>query len=313
VQRGAHMLQLDVDGTWTDTMEVDMGDWSYFGITVGVAADRATVIESNDDRVRVAFQWDAFDLSSFSGGGVSYRDNAQGLNYAQGAVNPNWKRIASVVLVKTIMVQRGEPGYYVGWHSTPYVGLPNALQGSADGESTDYGERELGLGGGTAVAWSSSGRIARWPAWADDVDGKWTANGLAATANKIWWPGIKDPRYAPYNTAGWIAVQGDGYPSMQSAGPYYVGDIHYSNGTAKFLASRIPREIGVWKVGTRGGVVLHFSNEDHSPSGIPYQYQAFIGVVAYTADSSSTFANEPSEYIQDQIEALVEALEWPKV
>jgi hypothetical protein len=315
VNRGSHMLQVNISGTWTDAMEADQGDWSYFLITPGSIADRATIVFKNADACEVAFQWDAYSLVSFSGGGQPYRDTrldgAQGLNYAQGAVNPNWKLITSIKLVKTIRVQRGEPGYYVGWHSNPYIGLPDHLIDSATEETTDYGERELGLGGGAAVNWSSASRTARWPAWGDDVDGKWTAQGLQATSNKVWFPGIKDPRYTPFNSAAWIAVQGGSFPQMQSTGPYYVGDLHYSIPVAKILAMRIPREIFVSKIGVYGGVISHHNNEDHSPAGVPYRHQVFIGARHYVADSSSAYANEPTQYIQDWASDLAESLEWP--
>lgn len=313
VQRGCHMLQLNIDGTWTDTMEADQADWSYFGVSITATADRAKVVHKSDDAVEVAFIWDEFDLSSYSGGGIIYRDWAQAINYAQGQSNPNWKLIDTIKLTKTIRVQRGEPGYYVGWHSFPYVGLPQDVIPNETSEDTAYGERELGLGGGSAVAWSSNGRTARWPAWADDEDGRWTAQGLGATTNKIWWAGIKDPHYAPYTGSDWIAVQGGTYPDMQATGPYYVADIHNSIPVAKIMVSRIPREIGGWKVGTYGGIVSHFCNEDVDDSGVIYRHQIFIGCKGYTADSSSAYANEPSASIQTWASGLAASLAWPEV
>ncbi len=311
VQRGCHMLQVPIGGAWTDAMEPDMADWSYYAVSVSVVADRATVVEASDEAVEVAFQWDSFDLTSFSGGGVIYRDWNAAINYAQSQANPNWKKITSTKLVKTIRVQRGEPGYYVGWHSDPRIG-PLGSQIPALNSETAWGERELGTGGGNAVAWASSGNVARWPAWADDADGRWTAAGLGATANKIWWPGIRDPAYAPYTGAAWIATQPDGYPAVQAAGPYYVADLHYSIAAAKFIAMRDAFEIGCWKVGTRGGTVLHFTNEIHGPHGAPYRHQAFIGGVPYVADSSNAYANEPTLALQNAIDQRVRALQWPK-
>lgn len=313
VQRGAHMLQLpNAAGTFVDAMEIDQADWSYYAITVGATADSATVIEATDDLVRVAFKWTAFSLTSYAGGGVPYRDDAQGLNYAQGAVNPNWKVITSTVLTKTIAMNRTDPGYFVGWHSSPRVGPPNSLVSAA--EDTTYGERELGLGGGSAVAWSSSGNTARWPAWADDVDHKWTNAGLSGASNKIWWPGIKDPTYAPYNSAAWISTQPAGYPATQASGPFYVADLHYDTTGkpfAKILASRIAREIGGWKVGTYGGPVSHFNNEDHTGAGVPYEHQVFIGGAYWPANSANAFAAEPSTELRSAMAAIATGLDWP--
>lgn len=314
VQRGCHMLQLNINGTWTDTMEADMGDWSYYTITVGSTADRATVVYKSNDAVEVAFQWDAFDLSSYSGGGVPNRDGtvSAALNYPQSSATV--KRITATKLIKTIRVQRGEPGYYVGWHSDPRVGPTGSQIAASLNVDTAWGEREIGLGGGSAVGWSS-GRtaVARWPAWADDVDGRWTANGLGSTDNKIYWCGIGDPTYSPYNSAGWIAVQGSGYPNTQSTGPFYVADLHYSIPVAKVMVSRIARCIGFWKVGTRGGAVSVFTNESHSPAGVAYRHQLFIGCKHYTADSSSAYANEPSASIQSWASGLAAGLAWPEV
>lgn len=315
-QLGSHMLQINIDGTWTATMEPDMGDWSYFTVSILVAASRATVVHKSDDAVEVAFQWDSFDMSSYSGGGIPYLDPAGGLTYPQSS--STYKVIASTRLIKTIRVQRGEPGYYVGWHSSPLVG-PHGDDIAAPANplfqsSTAWGERELGTGGGNAVAWSSAGRTARWPAWADDVDGKWTAQSLQATDNKIWWSGIRKPSYAPYTSAAWIAVQGSGYDAdPQSAGPYYVADLHYSIPVAKIMVIRDSYEIGCWKVGTRGGTVLHFANETHSAHGVPYRHQAFIGCKHYAADSSGSYANEPSASIQTWASGLAAGLNWPEV
>jgi hypothetical protein len=312
-QRGAHMLQLNISGTWTDTMEADEGDWSYYGVSVTATADQATVVYKSNDAVEVAFQWDAFDLSTFSGGGVQFRDwtaNAN-LNYPESSAVV--RRISATKLIKTIRVQRGEPGYYVGWHSDPRVG-PNNRQLSTLNVDNAWGERELGLGGGSAVGWSSGrSAVARWPAWADDVDGRWTAAGLSGTANKIYWCGQADPTFAPYDSAGWISAQGSGYPNTQTTGPFYVADIHYSIAVAKIMVSRIARCVGFWKVGTRGAAVSVYTNEDHSASGVPYQHQWFIGVRSYTADSSSAYANEPSASLQSWASSLASSLDWPEV
>lgn len=308
VQRGCHMLEVLAGGEWIEAMEADQADWSYFVVSLTSLYDRATVVEASDDAVEVAWQYNAH---SFTNTPIPYRDWNNGINYSQGAVNPNFKTITSTKLIKTIRVQRGEPGYYVGYHSDPRVG-PHGSQIPAQNNETAWGERELGLSGGSAAAWASTGRIARWPAWADDVDGRWTAAGLQATANKVWWPGIDDATYAPYNSSAWISTQQAGFPAEQATGPFYVCDIHYSKPVAKILAMRQRFEVGGWKVGTYGGIVLHHTNEAHAPTGVPYRHQAFIGGVHYAPDSSSAFANEPRAGIVRTMDELAAGLRWPE-
>jgi hypothetical protein len=300
-QRGAHTLYIsDGNGGWQDTMEFNMGDGGYFCISVGVIADRVRVFQATDDIVTLACQWDAFDLSSFPGGGVSVISDVTGS--ATGA------RYTSVRLTKLVTMVRGKPGYFVGWHSTPRISPPDTKLPTPWGNLNGWAEREFRNGDGAACAWSSNTAVdpVRYPAWQSDP--RWVAAGLSAVANKLWRAGILDPGYSPYTDAAWVSVQPN---RAQAAGPYYVADIHYSFPVARIMAFPEPFEVIYNLVGVHGGALLHFANEAHTDADIPRAHQAFIGAMLYVPDRSSAHANEPSSGVQATLHALALSLEWP--
>lgn len=309
VQRGSHMLEMNTAAGYVEVLDAEFGDYAYFISSIAVIADRAVVVELSDDAVEVAFQWDVHPHTA-----VALYDQTGSPNYNN---VPAVKTSSSCRLQKTLRVQRGEPGYYVGWHSTTPTNEPDVGLVPSRNNDTGWGEREIGIGGGAAVCWSSSGNVARWPAWIDDLDGRWTAAGLAATANKVWWPGIDDPTYLP---AAWNPpLSPAGFPAEQANGPFYIADIHHDTVTvpyARLLATRQKLEMGAWQIPFStavawGSPTVHMLNAARSPAGTPYRHMAFIGAIAYAADSSSAFANEPKASIQASMLALATNLRWP--
>lgn len=305
----AHFLYLDDGaGGWSRAVGAQYGDWSYYLITGTVPFDRATVIESSDDAVEIEFQVDAYAV----GAGVYERREDGSLVYP--ASSPTPRQFSTVVLTKPIRVQRDEVGYYVGWHSHPRVG-PGDRYIPAHNHYTDYGERELGFPN-NAVAFSSASVTTRHPAFGQTA--AWTAveASLGVLANHAAWMGVCDPTGAVsptyYADPLYIAAQPAGFPATQSAGPYWVAGIDNAIDVARVICLREPLEIGVWQFGSQSGiVVLHFTNEMHSPAGIPFRHQAWIGAVAHTPDRSAGYANEPTTALRNRMAAIAGSLNWP--
>lgn len=311
-EMAAHTLYAyESDGTASRVMTTQYGDWSYYVVGFSRPADQATVTLVSDDAVEVDFQWDDWDISSFNTGGPYATTDEGYLIYPESSSTP--RKVATIrKLVKSLRVERGKAGYFIGWHSSsPRIGPANHQLPTLN-YYTGFGERELGTGGDTVVAFSSAGNVSRHPAWG--AKSEWTAAG--SPSNRKAWMGIDDPFESPWDTASYIATQHAGFPHDQTTGPYWVGDIWSFNATipwVKYIVMRTRLEIGVWQFGATatGNIVCHYVNEMHSPAGIPYRHQVFIGCVRYLADSSNNYAYEPSSSLQATIAELAD-LDWPE-
>ena len=322
-QAAAHHLWIDArDGNgFAPCFDPAYGDWTFCVGPFDVAPDSATVIESNSDVAEVAFEWTNFDMrSDLYPSGIPFIDYVGVANFPESTALPNYKRITHTRFVKTLRFEAGRNGYFVGYHTDPYVcPQPKLLRSSAAANrDSDYGEREMGTGGGTAVAWSSAGStwVSRHPGWGQKSE--WTAavSAVGAISNRIAWMGLDDPRTGIWADAAVIATQIPGFPNTQSTGPFYVADIHATRAFARYIVVQKCLQIGIWQFATdqRGYQVVHYVNEHHDARGMPYRFQMFIGAEPHTADSSSAFANEPTATIRATIAARATDVNgsWPR-
>lgn len=311
-EMAAHTLYVFNElGDAVKVMTSQYGDWSYYVVGFSRPADSAVVRLVSDDAIEVDFQWDNWDVSSYNSGGPYLLTPAGQLVYPENSSTA--RKIATITrLVKTLRLERGAMGYFIGWHADPRCSVSNASLPTLN-YYEGFGERELGTGGETCVAFSSAGNISRHPAWGAKAE--WTAAG--SPSNRKAWMGIDDPFESPWNTASYIATQHAGFPHDQTTGPWWVGDIWSQSDTVpyvKYICLRTRFEIGVWQFGAtgKGNIVCHYVNEPHSDAGIPYRHQVYIGALYYVADSSSAYINEPSSQLQTDIAALASALVWPE-
>lgn len=307
-EAGAHTLYRWHNDTWNRVNSTQYGDWFYFAVGVAVTADRCRVIYAGPDAVELAFVWDAFDLSGYSGGGVIIRDYAGNATYFQSSTTP--KRITSTTLTKTIKVVRGREGYFLGQHSTPMVGPQDAL---GLRNSTDYGERENGTGSGSRISFSSAGTafVTRHPEWG--AEARW-ADAEAAVGNidnHIGWLGIADPQYSIWSNPAVIATQCTGFPNYQSTGPWWAADLPASSvcpePMCRYIAMVAPIETGSWQTdpAQSGVLVAHFVNEHKDDQNIIYPYQLFFGAFPYTSPYDITTEagrlNEPTTALRQKV------------
>jgi hypothetical protein len=308
-ERGAHTLYRWHSGQWNQVSSAQYGDWAYFAVAITVTADRCTVVAANDDFAELAFQWDSFSFASYSGGGVPIKDHSGNPVYTSGGV---LKRNTSTTLTKTIRVERGGEGYFIGWHSNPMIGPSDALTWRND---VDYGERELGTGGGTVVAFSSAGFSSHHPEWGTDA--RWAdaeAQAGGTIFNRAAWMGIADPSYSIWGNSEVIELQNTGFPNYQTTGPWWVADLPHSSvcpePMCRYIATVAPIETGVWQYGqgAYGNLVCHYVNEHREARNVPYPYQVFFGAFGYTPEDLTV---EPKQSLIDQVSHRAAAIVWP--
>jgi hypothetical protein len=302
--RGSCSMYRYVDGVRVRATSTTFGDRTYWVHTIADSPTRVRVIEANDERVVFQMEWDAYSL----GAGAPLIDQAYGYGYIEGT--SNLKRITSCTLYKRVRVERGAEGYFVGFHTSPFTGPHTKDLPGVYSNDNSWGEREISCdGGNAAVTFSSAGVVQRHPA-DGAADPPWTAAVVAAVGgNRVRWMRHKDPSYSPWNQAGVIATQGDGFPGEQTEGLPWAASIHYDPAfpLCRFMIPIVRGELGAWQESAvaYGTLVSHFTHDTGDP------YQMFIGAKHYIADSSSGFANEPTAHILALLDETAEGLEWP--
>jgi len=260
---------------YTRAVEESRGDWCYF-VQDPPAPDLVRVIEAGPDLIELAVEWTTYTLP---GSGIPYFDSSNALNYAEGQVLPNYKRITSTKLIKSVILKRGREGFELGYHTEPRVG-PYAKNIPAHNNESDWGERELGPLSGVAVGFSSANVTVRHP---------------EALTHAYY--GIDDP-----------AVAGG---AEQTTGPWWVGGLHSANATTfpfcNYVALRQRLETGSWQfaVGQSGHIVVHYVNEASDSAGVPYRTMVFIGCFPYTSPYDLTTvggrASEPTTALRHKV------------
>jgi hypothetical protein len=315
VERGSHMLQRRIDGVYTDTMQAAHADYSYFRIAIGVLCDRVVVLENTAARVKVAFEWTAFSLSSGGDGGPLIINVDGSLSYPEGSSTA--KRHATTKLRKVIVLCQGREGYFVGWHTDPLIGPQGKLLyvGSAYNNENAHGERELGPGDGVAVAFSSAGVVSRHPESGDAATWDALEASQGVQSNHPTWSGIGDPYFtAPiFQHALYAPTQAAGFPGTQLVGPWWTASLAVDDDAepypvCRYVVMRKPCESGTWQYGSTYGIhVTHYVNEWHDDDGRPFETMLFIGAYPYESDEDITTeagrAEEPSAALQTAIAA----------
>ncbi|HRK46453.1 MAG TPA: hypothetical protein PK324_12560 [Nocardioides sp.] len=320
----AHYLwAVDESGAYTRVMSAQYGDWTYPVVGATVPYNRATVRQATQDAIEVAFQVDAYSLSSAFGGlGVRRRDDAnEALDYP---INSSTAKSDTVVaFVKTIRVERGVPGYFVGYSFYPDI-LPGNSHVPSYNDVPDYGEIEIGPGSDVAVAFSMvAGSLiatARHPAFGSDA--RWAAAEAAVgnIADHAANMGIYDPD-GTYQPTYWAnatvrATQHALFPYRPTTGPWAVAAINASPSIpyCVYMVLRYPMLVQSAQVsdGSNGYLRILYYRKKHATNGHPFRFPVFIGVTPHVADPSSGYANEPSPGLQSTIAAAASGVDWPE-
>lgn len=275
-QKGAHMLELWIEGSWVPALESWYGDWTFFAAPFAAPAVAAHVLTDTPDLVEIAFEF-AHDLDYpgpyggcyLSGCGIAARDflgEAVYIHNLEDAI----KRVPSVVFVKTIGVARCAPGYFVGYHSTPPL-VTSWIE--SDPTDNGAGERELGLGWLGSVTFASSGVVIRNP-----EQGSHASLGILEQGPGPWWFATIPPP-----ASAWPLVP--------------------------FMAEEHPLPSFVWQFAPEhtGIPLVHKMNPEVGADGRPERYQAFLGAVRY---ESADRAAEPTAAVRHLVEANLPAA-WP--
>lgn len=255
------------------------GDWCYF-VQDPPTPTLIRVIESTPERIELAVEWTTYTLP---GSGIPSFDVSNALNYAEGQVSPNYKRITSTTLIKSVVLKKGREGFELGYHTDPRVG-PYAKNIPSHNNESDWGERELGPLSGVAVGFSSANVTVRHP---------------EALTHAYY--GIDDP-----------AAAGG---AEQATGPWWVGGLHASNATTfpfcNYVVLRQRLETGSWQFAPSqsGHIVVHYVNEASDSAGVPYRTMVFIGCFPYTSpyDLSTVGgrANEPTAALKSRLTSRI--------
>jgi len=282
-QRGAAMFKRWNGAEYQYALDPAYGDYTYFTNTPQTRPTQVTVIEATELRAELAVEWPVYslvDASTFPDG-IPYRDWDNGLNYAQGQSNPNWKYITSTRLVKTIIVKRGDEGYFLGYHSDPLVG-PVASRIPTDNTETTWGERELGLGINWVRVFSSAG-ISR----SNPEQGGHSGLGI----------------YDPVSLGG----------AQQAEGPWWVGALpdqeEAASGVCTYAVLRQPLQILDYQFGAdaNGTIVCLNVNEARDDSNVPYRTMLFFGSFPYEVND---MAAEPTGGLRGTVARKAAALDW---
>ena len=301
-QKGACTLYRYISGTATRAMSTSYGDRMYFQHSITDSPDSVTMLYVGPDRVVFEMEWTAYTLSP----GAVLIDQSYGYGYVEGT--STIKRMGTVRLYKRVRVE-GE-GYFVGYRTSPFTGPHfKDLPGAYSNDNT-WGEKEISCdGGNSAVCFSSNSITARHPGWG--AGAAWTPEVVTAVGgNRVAWMGIDDPNYDPWTdspTVGVIATQAAGFPNTQSSGTCWVASIHEDGDMVRYMVPIIRGEIGSWQESAvaRGTTVFHFMHDTGDP------YQVYLGAFGYTADTSSSFANEPTTALRTTMATKAAAIGFP--
>jgi len=330
---GSGHMYIMFDGEWRRCFSPTYGDYAFFAVPIPSTADRIVVLRNDGDVAEISIEWTALALNTsyLSNNGIVERNYTLALNYNQSS--SVIKYLTTTHLRKLVRVERGKQGYYIGYHSSPLIG-PDPYQlhaiGASSNNETAFGEREVGTGGGTAVAFASTGKKAYFPAWRTQRNWAAVLSAIPTFDNYAFWPGLDDPTYSPWNNAAVIAMQPAGYPAEQASGPWWIADIPaddyggYAH-VCRYIVQRNPNELGVWNYASSSAfVVNHFTNPWREADGRPTKYPLFVGAEYYVPDASAVavtgytgtvpFGAEPSAALQSTIAAKAAALtaEWPQ-
>lgn len=313
-QYGACHLYRDSSNEYVRALTQDYGDWTFFVVPFVQPCDRIKILEATETVVEFAMTWDSMNLNVayLSLGGVVDRDWVGQAQYDSGGA---LKMIRSVEFTKVVRVERDREGYFVGYHSDPWIGPKNGLDGNNENSQQ---EREFGTGSGNAVAFSSAGFSAHHPDWGNDA----TWAGAYLTQRHAWLR-IDDPTYPPYDQAAYVtasnALDNSGAPSFpneQMTGPWWVADLHNENTTTypfcRYICLVNRLECGSWQFGVGatqyGATVIHFVNELRKDDNSFHRFQLFLGATPYV---TTDMAAEPSAQLRGLIAGKAAALVWP--
>jgi hypothetical protein len=312
------------DGSeWLDCFGPQYGDWCFFSAPLQALPESVTVLEYTTEAAEIVLKWTIpLDTGYHPIGGILDRDWEGVANYDNGA---QFKIIEDVVFYKTIRLERGKEGYFVGYHSIPFLSPKNGLDGNNE---TGYGEREAGLGDENAVAWGSNDIVVRHPEYG--ADSNW-GGASDYPAQRHAWLGIDDPNTsAPYINADYInytnGIRGSGvpqFPAEQTEGPYYVACLSANNATTcrvcKYIVMADRLEVASWQfsAGAYGQMVVHFVNEIRDDSAAYRRFQLFIGAFPYTSvydmTSASGRANEPTATLKSTVARKATLIDFDSV
>lgn len=279
-QRGACHLYRWNGTEYQRAITANYGDYTYFTNTPAARPDRVRIVEAGPERVELALEWDSYSLvdASTYPNGIASRDYSGNLNYAQGAVNPNWKYITTTHLVKSVIVLRGREGYFTGYHSDPLIGPVGSRIPTDNNDSASWGEREMGLGEDSQVSFSSAGA-------AFDVHhpvASGTHSGL----------GIDDP-------SGYGGAE-------QTTGPWWVASLpraaSVAGGLCRYIVLRQRLMVLAYQfgVGQYGLIIINGVNEARDSRNVPYESMIFIGAFPYEV---SDFTAEPTTALRQRLAA----------
>lgn len=310
------------DGAWVHIVDNTYGDNVFVLAPLAVAWDEIEIIEASGDAVEIAFRMNehALNVPYLGSFGITNRDQDNNANYQSNGVVKAWTVCKATYLVR---MERGLAGYFRSIHTEPRIAPAMKLltgPGAIRNNESDYGERELWIGFGSAVAWSSNPEagVARFPAWGDKAE--WDAAELIIgdIPNHTFWHGIDDATYGAMANAAYAQTQNNpsGFPRQQLTGPWYFADIAADSIVAnvcRYNVQQMPLESGTWQFGSqRGTSSNHFSHSWPDEAGLPMRFQTFFGAFSYAADTSDGYANEPRDAVRAEVSRLVGALVWPQ-
>lgn len=329
-------LYVKANEAWLRCSTLYYGDWSFFAAPITTTCDRVEVVMATEDAVEVAFVWSdhRLDVAYLGGNGVLWRDSANVPFYDQwnGTTQP-FRWLKGIKLTKSVRLERGRAGAFIGWHSDPHVGPPpkRLTIGAIDNQDQAWAERELGFAG-SAVLWSSASaaHVGHFPAWSLQRAVWATAeaqNGSAYT-ERHWWSGIHDPLYGAMATPAFAQTQCAGFPNVQTVGPWYVAGIPGSDtdvgAVCRYTVHQNPIESGGWQfmpTPGRASSVAHTCNNWPGPDGRVRRFQIFNGAFPYIADATAVtragytgtveYGNEPTASLRSRVGDIAAALTWP--
>lgn len=320
----SHHPYLKVGSDWV-RLSTAYGDWTFFCAPLGDPYDEMEVIEASPEVIEVAWRVNAHALNvpHLSNVGVTMRDPDGNAVYTSGGA---LKYHTVVKFTKLMRMERGQPGYFVGFHSSPTIG-PSLKQlasgpGAAANNESDFAEREFGPGSGALYVFSSNTNTtpAHMPTFIAKAAWDTAEAAMGDIPNHAWWSGIDDPTYGSMANVNYAPTQpGTGtFPRQQLTGPWWVADIPNSSmvggpSLVRFLAMQMPLESNCNGFSSASyDTFAHFMNAWPADDGRPMKFQVFYGGLSYTADSSNSYANEPTAALRSQLDSLASGIAWPR-
>jgi hypothetical protein len=251
---------------------LDAGYRDYFYFVQTVSQVATSVTVLRADADAVEAIWE-WPAHDITAANLDQINEAGQLIYPQSSANS--RKHTTVNLRKRIRVERGAEGYFVGISSSPRVS-PGESTEEAFEEEGNFGEQEIGLGPGSAVTRSSAGVTARHPAAGAHVD-----------------LDIDEQEEGPY----WFLS----IPADQEAFPFCRYCVLVTDIVSRSYQFNAP---------DRGVAVARQVFRVHAEQAHSH-YQVYIAAFRYEADSSSSFANEPTPSVISEVESRAATLEWP--